>query len=98
MNKQLAKQDKLKREGQDLVVEGSGQRERGVTLQQQGVTVTGARDIAQGEGKIAEGRAMIDQAERRRQEILRQYGQPPRPEERTAVPAAATETPTDQSR
>jgi hypothetical protein len=94
MNANLAKQDKLKREGQTLVAEGSGQRERGVTLRQQGVTVEGARNIAEGDGKIAEGRAMIDQAERRREEILRQYGrQPSPPEEPTAMPAGATQTP-----
>ena len=53
MNANLAKQDKLKREGQAMVAEGSGQRERGVTLREQGVTVEGARDIAEGDGKIA---------------------------------------------
>jgi hypothetical protein len=91
-NENLAKQDKLKREGQAMVAEGSGQRERGLTLREQGVTVDAARDIAEGDGKIAEGRAMIDQADRRREEILRQ-GQPPPPQEETAMPASATQTP-----
>ena len=45
-------------------------------------------------GKIAQGRAMIDQAERRQDEILRrQQGQQPPPEEPTAMPAGATQAP-----
>jgi hypothetical protein len=95
MHAQLEKQDKLKSEGEKLVADGAGQRARGLTLQEQGMKVQGVRDAALGEGKMREGQAMIDQAERRRQEILRQAQEPAAERMPEAETAGHTEGPSE---